>query len=300
VRVGIVNIDSLKMFCLVVEEGSISQAARLSGVSQPAVTRQVHQLENKYGALLFDRIDGKLKITNAGNALYPFAKEIVKDYNRSLETIQQISGMDELQLSVGASLTIGEYFLPKVLGDFKKIYPDTKLMLDIGNTTTILEKLANDVIDIALVEGIVDNRNLETETFADDELIVICHADHHWREIVEIEIEELAKEHMIWRESTSGTRLIIEAVLREHGVLDKMESYMELGSTQAIKSAVESGLGISILPRITVKKELAHGELFEVKIRNIHMNRDLWLVKKPQRFPKDTVDAFVDFITKDR
>ncbi|MBO0995210.1 LysR family transcriptional regulator [Bacillus sp. SD088] len=292
------NIDNLKLFCLVVEEGSISQAARLSNVSQPAVSRQIHQLENKYGTLLFDRIEGRLKLTQTGRALYPFAKEIVKDYHRSKETIQQIARNYDKKLSVGATLTIGEYLLPEILGEFKKKYPYTKLMLDIGNTPTILEKLANDVIDIALVEGEVDDKGLDIQKFAEDELILVCPPDHEWKERKEIDIQYLTEADMIWRESTSGTRLIVEAALKKYNVFESMESYMELGSTQAIKSAVEAGLGVSILPRITVTKELKHGDLAEVKILGASINRNLWMVKKTQRFPKDSVDTFIDFIMK--
>lgn len=290
------NIESLRLFCLVVEEGSISQAARLSFVSQPAVTRQIHQLENEYETLLFDRTEGKLKLTEAGHALYPFAKEIVKDINRSKEAVQQVIGNYEMKLSVGASLTIGEYFLPELLGNFKKKYVETTVLLSIGNTQNILEKLSNDLIDIALVEGVVENKSFHIEKFADDELIVVCPVDHHWKNEQEIDILDLTKEHMIWRESTSGTRLIVENALREYDVLDKIENYMELGSTQAIKSAVEAGLGISILPRITVAKELKFGTLAEVKMENIHIKRDLWLVQKPQRFRRSSVDTFIDFI----
>ncbi|AXI09874.1 LysR family transcriptional regulator [Oceanobacillus zhaokaii] len=290
------NIDSLKMFCLVIEEGSISQAARLNNVSQPAVTKQIHQMENIYGTLLFDRINGKLKLTEAGHALYPYAKEIVKEFSRSKETVQQVIGNNEQKLSLGASLTIGEYLLPELLGKFKTEYPNMNLLLNIGNTPSILEKLENDVIDIALVEGAVDNNSFQTIKFADDELIFICPYNHPWKQRMNIELQDLIKEHLIWRESTSGTRVIIEKALERYGVLDKIESYMELGSTQAIKSAVEAGLGISILPRITVAKELKHNELCEVKIQDFKLDRDLWLVLKPTRFSRDNVEKFKNFI----
>jgi DNA-binding transcriptional LysR family regulator len=288
------NIENLKMFCLVVDEGSISQAARLSFVSQPAVTRQINQLENLYGTLLFDRTEGKMKITETGRMLYPFAKSIVNDYNRSQEVIQQAIGKFNASLRVGASFTIGEYLLPQLLGRFKKQTPEIKVTLTIKNTPGVLEDLSNDVIDIALVEGLVENTEFVIEKFAKDELILVCSPDLNWEET--ITIEGVANERMIWREATSGTRLIVENMLKEYGVLDKIESYMEIGSTQAIKSAVEAGLGISILSRLTVGRELEQGDLRQVKIEGVHLTRNLWLVNKNQRFKKKTVSDFLEFI----
>ncbi|MFD4818717.1 LysR substrate-binding domain-containing protein [Peribacillus butanolivorans] len=290
------KLENLRMFCLVVDEGSISQAARLSYISQPAVTRQIHQLENFYSTLLFDREEGRLKVTEAGKLLYPFAKAIVNDFNHSKEVIQQSMGAYNTNLIVGASLTIGEYLLPSLLGKFKKQQPDVKVTLTIKNTPRVLEDLSNDVIDLALVEGLVENTDFIVEKFADDELILVCPSDHPWKDRKEIQLEELGNERMIWRESISGTRLIVENMLREHGVLEKIESYMEIGSTQAIKSAVESGLGISILPRLTVARELDQGFLREVGISRIDITRNLWLVRKNKRFNKIGVSNFVNFL----
>ncbi|AZV60075.1 LysR family transcriptional regulator [Peribacillus frigoritolerans] len=290
------KLENLKMFCLVVDEGSISQAARLSFLSQPAVTRQIHQLENYYNTLLFDREEGRLRVTEAGKLLYPFAKAIVNDFNHSKEVIQQSTGKYNANLIVGASLTIGEYLLPSLLGRFKKQQPEIKVTLTIKNTPRVLEDLSNDVIDLALVEGLVENTDFIVDKFAEDELILVCPSDHPWKDRKEIQLEELGNERMIWRESISGTRLIVENMLREHGVLEKIESYMEIGSTQAIKSAVEAGLGISILPRLTVARELEQGFLREVDIYRINMARNLWLVRKNKRFNKIGVSKFVDFL----
>ncbi|MGE6612750.1 MULTISPECIES: LysR family transcriptional regulator [Bacillales] len=290
------KLENLKMFCLVVDEGSISQAARLSFLSQPAVTRQIHQLENYYNTLLFDREEGRLRVTEAGKLLYPFAKAIVNDFNHSKEVIQQSTGKYNANLIVGASLTIGEYLLPSLLGRFKKQQPEIKVTLTIKNTPRVLQDLTNDVIDLALVEGLVENSDFIVDKFAEDELILVCPSDHPWKDRKEIQLEELGNERMIWRESISGTRLIVENMLREHGVLEKIESYMEIGSTQAIKSAVEAGLGISILPRLTVARELEQGFLREVGISRIDITRNLWLVRKNNRFNKIGVSKFVDFL----
>ncbi|MCH6265019.1 LysR family transcriptional regulator [Neobacillus citreus] len=288
------NIESLQMFCLVLDEGSISQAARLSYVSQPAVTRQIHQLENDYGALLFDRTDGAMKVTEAGKALYPFAKAIVRDYRNSKEAVKQAVGDYNKNLVVGASFTIGEYLLPSLLGRFKKKWPELNVTLMIKNTPGILEDLTNDVIDMALVEGLVDKQAFLVEKFADDDLILVCAPNHEWGD--EVQIEDIVDEQMIWREADSGTRQIVKNSLEQFHILEKIESYMELGSTQAIKSAVSAGLGIAILPRIAVAAELRVGLLREVTITDMKIIRNLWLVRKNQRFHKNSVTQFLDFI----
>ncbi|HLR61536.1 MAG TPA: LysR family transcriptional regulator [Lentibacillus sp.] len=290
------NIETFKMFCLVVDMGSVSQAANLSFVSQPAVTKQIQHLENTYGALLFERKDGRLSLTKNGEILYPYARSIVDEYNRSQESIQERLDDANTRLTVGASYTIGEYLLPSLMGKFKKKHPKLKLSLSINNTPKILDELANDVLDLALVEGVIQDEDLLAESFADDELVLIHPPDHPWNNREEITIEEITHERMLWRETTSGTRLIIEKILKDHNVLDKIDNDMVLGTTQAIKSAVAAGLGVSIVSRLTVAQELKQGTLKEISIRNTDLKRDLWLVRKNQKFNKSNVVSFVDFI----
>ncbi|SFD89535.1 DNA-binding transcriptional regulator, LysR family [Lentibacillus persicus] len=290
------NIETFKTFCLVVEVGSVSQAAKLSFVSQPTVSKQIQQLESAYDALLFERKNGRLSLTANGEILYPYARSIVDAYNRSQASIQEKLEHANTTLTIGASYTIGEYLLPSLLGKFKKEHPEVKLSLSINNTPKILDELANDVLDLALVEGVIHDDDLLAENFADDELVLIHPPEHPWREREGIDIEEITHERMLWREAASGTRLMIEKFLNDNNVLDKMGNYMELGTTQAIKSAVEAGLGVSIVSRLTVAQELKQGMLKEVPIRHLTLKRDLWLVRKNERFHKNNAVSFVNFI----
>jgi len=296
------NIESLRMFCLVVDEGTVSKAARIGFVSQPAVTRQIQHLEDFYGTLLFDRVDGKLKLSAAGKILYPYAKAISNDFQLSIEAIHQATGQLNESLRIGASLTIGEYYLPSLLGIFKKQAPDIKVSLVIRNTANIMDALLNDEVDIALVEGVVeqDHNDYRVKKFADDELVLLHSPDHPWRDKTEITIEELLQEGIISRESESGTRVIVENVLREKGILDQIINVMELGTTQAIKSAIEAGLGIGILSKLAVKRELKLGHLRKVNVKNLTFKRNLWLVEKTQRFHKNSVREFLEFIQQTR
>lgn len=290
------NIENLRMFCRVVEEGSITKAARLGYVSQPAVTKQIRQLENSYGTSLFDRDEGKLRLSETGKLLYPYAKEILALNKASYEGIQEHLGEIEKTLHVGASLTIGEYLLPALIGRFKKQHPDIKFSLSIGNTPLMLEKLEENEIDIALVEGVFQNDRYKKQKFADDELILVTSSGHQWGKKNEINVNELPDEKMIWREKESGTRQIVEEALKEHGILDKIENAMELGSMQAIKSAVEADLGTGILPRLTVQKELEFEILREIPIQDFQLIRDFWMVQKQRRFKKEAEAYFETFL----
>jgi DNA-binding transcriptional LysR family regulator len=289
------NLDSLKMFSLVVENQSISQAARKFFVSQPAVTRQMKALEEYYGTLLFDRTGGKLRVTEAGKLLYPYAQAMLEDHERAKERLSDFLGNSQPRICVGATLTIGEYLLPRLLGHFKQEYPKLDLSIQIANTHDILENLSEHNIDLALVEGKIGDPTLIVEKFANDELVLICSSDHRWAGMGEIEVEDLLEERMIWREVGSGTRLIAEQVLERENILDKVGVYMEISSTQAIKAAVEAGLGVAFLSRMTVLRELELNVIREVKIKGINLRRGLWLVLAPQRFRRLGVEELVQF-----
>lgn len=296
------KIDNLKMFCDVVEEGSITQAAKKGYVSQPAVTKQIRQLENMYGTALFDRSENKLILTEAGKVLYPYAKEMVSHYQKSKEAIHYLLDDQNIKLSVGASLTIGEYILPELLKRYLHKYENIKFHLAVSNTPDILTKLKMNEIDVALVEGMTEknkeDKELLTVKFSEDDLVLVTSSDHRWKNRSDIDLEELSEEKMIWREALSGTRRIVEQALDERGILGNIHAAIELGSLQAIKSSVEADLGISILPKLTITKELKYSLLREVKIKDFHLKRDLYVVKKKSRFEKAGLNHFIEYIKK--
>ncbi|KIL49401.1 LysR family transcriptional regulator [Jeotgalibacillus soli] len=289
------NIENMRSFCLVVENGSVSQAARLSFISQPAVTRQVKQMEDEYGALLFERKDGKLELTAAGKTVYDFARNIVDEYDLSQEAVQELIGKESSALVIGASLTIGEYLMPTILGSYKKKEPDITIHVSILNTPAILEQLNQREIDLALVEGQVPDGDYRIYEFAKDELTLVTHPRHPFVKRESVTLDDVAKEVLICREANSGTRFQVERELERVGGL-KEQSILEMGTTQAIKNAVEEGLGVSILPALAVAKECHLGSLKRVKLEGFHVERFFKMVQKPRRFDKKSVRAFVDWM----
>ena len=290
------NMDSFKAFCLVVENGSISQAARQLFISQPAVTRQIRALEEYYGVSLFDRSGGRMQPTEAGERLYPYIKAIIEDHERAREAVSQLMGEYRTHVSIGATLTIGEYLLPRLLRALKKHAPELKLTIQIDNTQHILESLVEHSIDLALVEGKVDDDGFRVQSFANDELILVCSKDHPWSNRDMITPEELVEERLILREPGSGTRMIVENELEKLGILERISNYLEVGSTQAIKGLVESGLGVAFLSRMSVSRELQFDLLREVAVQGLSMHRSLWLVQVPRRFPRPGVKQLIEWI----
>ncbi|WP_227935262.1 LysR family transcriptional regulator [Alkalihalobacillus deserti] len=291
-----INIDNLRIFCLVVEEKSISKAAQLSYVSQPGVTRQIRALEDFYGLSLFNRKDNKLTVTKAGRALYPIAKAIINDFNCSIEMMKRMNDEHHFTLHVGASLGVGEYILPKLLGEFKKNHPEAKLSLKIGDTKNIVDGLTQGTFHIGIVEGEFDHQEFHTALLTEDELILIIGPDHPWRFRKMIELHEVINEQLVRRVAKSEFRLRVEKELSKYNLLDRVTTYIELETTQAVKNAVESGLGISFISRIAAEKELEAGRLIEIEIINFKIIRPLYVVMRKSRFPHLGTEKFIDML----
>lgn len=293
----IVKIEVLDTYCKVVEEGSISEVAKRKYISQPAITRQIRQLEEAYNTLLFNRDKGKLIVTKEGKELYNLFKEIVYKYKLSFERLENLKDEREHHLSIGSSFTIGEYVLPNLLGKFKYYNPTVEINLIVNSTPKIIKKLEGDEIGLALVEGEVKNSNLIARKFLEDELVVICSIHHEkWGGIDKIDLEELLNEKLIWREKKSSTRKWLEKRLFQHKKLDKCNIYMELGSNQAIKNAVEHNLGVAIMSNLAVEHELESSMLKKLRIRNLNLKRSLWVVKKKRSFYRKIEQNFLQFL----
>ncbi|MCL7748538.1 LysR family transcriptional regulator [Halalkalibacter alkaliphilus] len=291
-----INIESLRMFCLVVDEKSISKAAQTSFVSQPSVTRQIRAIEDFYGLPLFERKENKLTVTEAGRKLYPIAKSIINQFNSSIETMKRMNEENQFTLPVGASLRVGEYIMPKLLGEFKKKYPEAQLSLKIGDTKKIIDCLSQDLFQIAIVEGEFDHKGFQTEVLMEDELILIVGPEHPWRQREMIDFPEVVNEQIVRRIANSEFRVRVEKELKKHNLLEKISSYIELETTQAIKTAVEYGLGISFVSRMAVEKELETGRIIEVKINNVKITRPIHIVLKEHRFSHLGTEKFVEMV----
>lgn len=287
----------LQVFYTVAKQLSFTKAAELLFMTQPAVTFQVKQLEEHFNTRLFERSHSKIALTPAGELVLDYAERILgltaEMETRMGEMTGQISGV----LMLGASTTIAEYMLPRKLGDFKGRYPQVQARLTVANSETIESKVADHTLDVGLIEAPSQHPQLKSIVCCDDELVMICSPDNALAGLAEISPDQLAEQPYISRESGSGTRNVVDDYFRHAGVHpEDLHIVMELGSLEAIKGAVEAGLGIAIVSRSTIVKELKLGELAAIPL-NPPLIRPLSVVYADGKFRSRLLQAFLDYST---
>jgi len=287
----------LRVFCAVAETKSFSKASEIIHLTQPAVSLQIQALEELYGTKLFDRSSSAVTLTPAGEILYKYAKHILALYASAEKEIGELTGLVRGSVAIGASTTIGNYLIPSVVADFRKTRPKIKVHLQVGNTKRIVELLKGGNIDIGLVEGEVPKQKLTKEKLLDDELVLIVPPQHPLAKKTEVSIFEITTEPFIVREEGSGTRQMIEKYLEKHGIsLNSMNITMILGSTEAIKNAVEHGMGISIISRWAALKEERFGTFKTLSFREEKFIREFTLIYQKYEVLSHAAEEFLDFL----
>jgi len=287
----------LRVFCTVAETKSFSKASEIIHLTQPAVSLQIQALEEIYGTRLLDRSNNTVVLTRAGTLLYKYAREILSLYSSVEKEIGEITGLVKGTLSLGASTTIANYLLPAVIVEFRERYPKIKVNLHVGNTKAVVDCLNSGNIDIGLVEGEVQRQKIIIEKLLTDELVLIMSPLHPWADRKEISISELTEEPFIIREEGSGTRQMIEKNLEKQGLsLQDLTISLVLGSTEAIKSAVEEGVGVSIISEWAAKKEARFGTLKISRFNDIRFLRNFSLIYSRGYIKSHVVEQFLEFL----
>jgi DNA-binding transcriptional LysR family regulator len=287
----------LKVFCTVAETKSFSKTSEIIHLTQPAVSLQIQALEEKYETKLFDRSSSTVTLTTAGELLYKYAKEILGLYASAEKAIGKQTGIAKGSLTLAAGSNIGNYILPSVITEFRNAHPKIKMYLHVSNTKRVVELLNAGNIDLGLVEGDVSRQKIIVKKLLSDELLLIVAPDHSWANRKEVSLSEVVKEPFIFREAGSGTRQMIEKFLGRHGVtLHDMKISTILGSTEAIKDAVENGLGVSIISRWAARKESKYGTLRLLGLKEEKMVRDFSLIINKNSVSSNSLDEFLSFL----
>jgi DNA-binding transcriptional LysR family regulator len=285
----------LQVFHTVARLLSFTKAAESLHMTQPAVTFQVRQLEEYFNTRLFDRTHNRISLTEAGQRVYEYADRIFALYAEMENSVRDLTGEVSGVLLLGASTTIAEYMLPALLGDFKAKYPEVSIRLQVANTDGIVSMVENNVIDLGVVEAPVTNKNLVVENCRMDQMVLIVPPGHELAGKKTVPIKELTRYPYICREEGSGTReVMLEAVTEAGANPQDLNIVMELGSPEAVKGAVEAGMGISILSRATIEKELRLGSLVAVNL-DTPLERPFSFVHQKQKFRLRAMEKLLDF-----
>jgi DNA-binding transcriptional LysR family regulator len=286
----------LQVFYTVAKQLSFTKAAEMLYMTQPAVTFQIKQLEEHFNTRLFERSHGRISLTPAGELVMGYADRILGLSAEMDARVGEMTGQVTGPLMIGASTTIAEYQLPKLLGEFKKRFPQVQARLTVANSETIESKVADHTLDVGLIESPSHHPNLSTHACCDDELVMICAPTHPLAAKRVVTPKQLAEQPYVSREQGSGTREVIDRYFRNNGINpDDLHIEMELGSREAIKGAVEAGLGIAILSSSTISKEVKLGDLVAVRL-DPPLFRQLSMVHAPEKFRSKLLDSFISFI----
>ncbi|MBX2838069.1 MAG: LysR family transcriptional regulator [Gammaproteobacteria bacterium] len=285
----------LQVFHTVAGVLNFTRAAEILNMTQPAVTHQIRQLEVDFNTRLFDRSNNRISLTQAGEQVLSYADRIIGLYDEMQESVKALTGDHTGLVTLGASTTIAEYMLPGLLGGFQKQFPEVQVRLRVANTDAIVALVADNSIDFGVVEGEVNNQQMLVEDFQWDELMVLVPVDHPLASTDQVSPQQLLDYPFIFREDGSGTRSVIANFLESVGLHeDQLVRTFELGSTEAIKGAIQAGMGISILSSATVDKELALGTLVALPLTP-RLKRPFYFVRQRQKFRSQLMDELFQF-----
>lgn len=289
----------LQVFHTVARLLSFTKAAETLHMTQPAVTFQVRQLEEYFNTRLFDRTHNRISLTEAGRRVYQYADRIFELYADMENAVREMTGEIRGALTIGASTTIAEYMLPSLLGNFGAQYPEVTIHLRVSNSEGIVSMVENNSIDLGVVESPVGNKNLVVEVCRMDHLIAIVPPGHDLAERTSVTFDELMKFPFICREEGSGTREVINEYMHDHlsDQSAELNVSMELGSPEAVKGAVEAGMGVSVVSRATVQKELKLGTLHAIDLEP-KMERPFSFVHQKQKFRLRAMEELLEFTRK--
>lgn len=290
------TLDQLRILKAIAAEGSFKRAADSLYVSQPAISLQVQNLERQLNVPLFDRGGRRAKLTEAGHLLLSYGEKILSLCQETCRAIEDLQNLQGGTLIVGASQTTGTYLLPRMIGLFRKQYPDVAVQLHVHSTRRTAWSVANGQIDLAIIGGEVPpelHESITIQPYIEDELALILPVFHRFAKQDSIQKEDLYKLQFIALDSQSTIRKVIDQVLSRSNIDPRrLQIEMELNSIEAIKNTVQAGLGAAFVSTSAIEKELQMGVLHQTKIEGVTVRRMLSVIVNPNRYQSKAAEAF--------
>ena len=294
---GLLDSYQLKIFIAVSKFQSISKAAKILHLSQPAVSTHIKNLEEYYRGQFFERTQQGVSLTKAGQVFYSYAQRLLTLQEEMEQQLETTLLHENNQIIVGASTTIGNVSLPCSIYLFKEEYPEVNIRLEIANAEEILRKVKDEEVDFGVVEIYPESHGFSSQPITSDELILIVPPTHP-AQTDKLSLREFLNQPLIMRESGSGTRKVLAESLEAHGYsINHLNVITEMTTIDAIKSAVLAGMGGAIVPRLCVKKEVHLGTLKALKISNLDMPLTFNIIKPNHHFLSSKTKRLIKFLT---
>lgn len=283
------TIRHLKIFIAVYQLKSISQAAIKLNIAQPSISLAIKELEIHYETKLFDRISKKIYPTESGNQLYSYAIHIISLYDEMEDKIMQWDNIGTI--NIGSSITIGTHILPIIINNYRNSYPNLQTFVTVDNTTTIVENILNNNLDIALIEGQIKHNDIICTPFIDDPMEVIVPINHPLISFKSVSLQQISNYPFLTREKNSVTRKLIDSYFATNQI--NIKPSWESSSNQALIKAIENNLGIAILPYKLIKKDLEHAHVAQIALDQ-PIVRQLNIIHHRRKYITKNLQAFID------
>jgi len=283
------SLRQLEVFVAIGRQESVSRAAEALSLTQSATSMALAELERQFSTKLFDRHGKRLQLNERGREILPHAMELLDRANQLQEMLAGDTAVGSLRL--GATLTIGNYLATLLIGDYMRRYPGSRVQLGVYNTAQVVDQVAHFNLDFGMIEGDFRHPELEITPWVDDELVVFSSPDHPISQKKDLTIDDVVNLPWILREKGSGTRQVFDAAFRH--VMPYLDIKLELEHTEAIKRAVEAGMGIGCISRLALRDAFSRGSLVPLEIPSLDLRRQFNFVFHRQKFRSASINAFL-------
>ena len=288
------NLHQLEIFYTVAQRKSVTGAAAELNLTQPAVSLQIRTLERHCGVVLFERGGAKLRLTQAGEALYRCAVSMLHTRDEARRMMDELAAATKGKLVLGGNTTGGMYLLPRVIRAFRQEFPETEITLQVDATERLYESALQNVLDMALVGGPTTDRRFGVEAVCLDNVVLIVSPEHRFAATGTVALKELKSEPCVLPQLGSRTRQLVERRLEAVGVT--LRIVMQLPGTEAVKKAVEANLGIGFVSSYAVEREAALGDLKLIAIDGFQITRHMELIYRRQKYFSPVAQRFREFV----
>jgi DNA-binding transcriptional LysR family regulator len=293
------NVHEMNVFLVAAETQNFSEAARQLHMTQPAVSMQIQALEQRLGIPLFERSGRRIRLSEAGEALTPLARDLVNMSLHIEETMKSLSGEVVGHLKIGCSTTGGKYILPQLIARFRRMHPRVNVTVYNSGRDHVMQMLCDGLAHISVVSSLVNCRDAEFQPFFTDRVVLIVPVDHPWASRDSITPQQLRDAVFILRDDTAGTRQVMQEGLLEHGIhLDDLKVVMELGNAEAIEMAVEEGIGVSFVSWLVAQRGVQLGRIKIVEIEGLNLERKIYMAYHIRRAATSAQAEFWNFVHK--